>query len=421
MDTDRTVHRSIAWFLSSGIMRPADGFWGVAERIALLVDNEAAAQICRAFPSQTPLAPGVVVLENRRPDCNMQTALLFELATQVLGQEAIRGVADNILDYLLRRSCLRDEDPASTTCGLWGWANPKNRSSYWTDDNAWVTTIALLLADRARPHLREVGIAAARSLNRHVAAFLAEFRAAGGPPRPHGAPMSGMRLDPHWLGLVTMALAHAAAADPETDYASTVVVYHDLVLPGPRKTDRETSASPSGLGWTLSEYAYLALTASVCAHQFRDEAIRTVAREAADILIRRQSDQGHFPSEHDEAPKGEHVADLIYTQNWATLGLLHAGRLFDCADCRAACVRSLEFLERIQDDSPEPWLRGCWRGAYDVRTGRWGGGNRFEGGAGSIYSGWTNAPIALAFLMESSGASLFPGGFGPVRGGTGPV
>ncbi len=416
MDTDRIVHRSITWFLNSGIMRPADGFWGVAERIALLAHNEAAAQIRRAFPSQTPLASSVVVLENRRPDCNMQTALLFELATDVLGHAAIRGVADHILDYLLRRSCLRDEAPASATCGLWRWANPKNRSSYWTDDNAWVTTIALLLAGRGRPYLREVGIAAARSLNRHMSAFLAEIRAVGAPSRLHGAPMSGMRLNPHWLGLVTMALAHAAAADPETDYASTVVVYHDLVLPGPHKAGRRIRTSPSGLGWTLSEYAYLALTASVCAHQFGDEAIRTVAREAADMLIRRQSDQGHFPSEHDEAPRGEHVADLIYTQNWATLGLLHAGRLFDCADYRAACVRSLEFLDHIQDDSPEPWLRGCWRGAYDMRTRRWGGGDRFEGGAGSIYSGWTNAPIALAFLMESSGASLFPGGFRPARG-----
>ena len=27
------------------------------------------------------------------------------------------------------------------------------------------------------------------------------------------------------------------------------------------------------------------------------------------------------------------------------------------------------------------------------------GGNRYEGGAGSIYSGWTNAPIALAMLL----------------------
>ncbi len=150
MEAGRIVHRNISWFLNSGIMRPADGFWGVAERVALLADNEAAARICRSFPSQTPLAPGVVVLEHRRPDCNVQTALLFELAAEVPGHKAMRDVTDHILDYLLRRSCLRDEDPASATCGLWGWANPRNRNSHWTDDNAWVTIVALLLAERGR-------------------------------------------------------------------------------------------------------------------------------------------------------------------------------------------------------------------------------------------------------------------------------
>jgi hypothetical protein len=56
------------------------------------------------------------------------------------------------------------------------------------------------------------------------------------------------------------------------------------------------------------------------------------------------------------------------------------------------------------------------RGTERLRREGRGGGDRYEGGAGSIYSGWTNAPIGLAFLMESSGTSLFPGGFGDARG-----
>ena len=38
-----------------------------------------------------------------------------------------------------------------------------------------------------------------------------------------------------------------------------------------------------------------------------------------------------------------------------------------------------------------------------------GGGDRYEGGANSIYSGWTNAPIAWAFLINSGVGSLFAG------------
>jgi len=43
---------------------------------------------------------------------------------------------------------------------------------------------------------------------------------------------------------------------------------------------------------------------------------------------------------------------------------------------------------------------------YDCQAGEWGGGNRFEGGRGSIYSGWTNAPVSMAFLLELTGSDL---------------
>jgi len=65
----------------------------------------------------------------------------------------------------------------------------------------------------------------------------------------------------------------------------------------------------------------------------------------------------------------------------------------------------MELLLQIQDRSPRPELSGCWRGMYDLEQKCWGGGNRFEGGAGSIYSGWTNTSIALAlcyFLNQRS-------------------
>ena len=43
---------------------------------------------------------------------------------------------------------------------------------------------------------------------------------------------------------------------------------------------------------------------------------------------------------------------------------------------------------------------------FDMNQNSWGGGDRFEGGAGSIYTGWTNAPVSLAFLLHDSGKSL---------------
>ena len=43
---------------------------------------------------------------------------------------------------------------------------------------------------------------------------------------------------------------------------------------------------------------------------------------------------------------------------------------------------------------------------YDLDRAAWGGGDCVEGGAGSIYSGWTNAPIATGMLLEIAGKSL---------------
>lgn len=408
MTCSEAVRRNIEWFQRSGVMRPADGFWGVAERIAVVADNEAAEHILRAFASHTRLADGVVALEHRRADCTVQTALLFDLAAEALKEPALKAVADNLLDYLQHRSCLADTDPKSPTCGLWGWANPAYLKNFWTDDNSWVAMILLLLSRRGRPELRAPGIAAARALHRHCAAFLEHVRLKGKDAPVGNDPVLGLRLNPHWLGLVTMACAHAAEADAETDYAPFVRDYHRIVMSGPPVYDRRSvEAARSGLPWAVSEYAYLALTASVCAARFKMPEIREIAREAADLLLKYQAPDGHFRSEHYETPAGEHLADMIYTQNWATLGLYHAAKALDSAAYRAAFERSAGFLIRIQDASQQPWFRGCWRGLYDTRTSAWGGGDRYEGGQGSIYSGWTNAPISISLVLEMTGGTLF--------------
>jgi hypothetical protein len=37
---------------------------------------------------------------------------------------------------------------------------------------------------------------------------------------------------------------------------------------------------------------------------------------------------------------------------------------------------------------------------FDLESKAWGGGNSYEGGAGSIYTGWTNAPTAWVMAFE---------------------
>ena len=115
-------------------------------------------------------------------------------------------------------------------------------------------------------------------------------------------------------------------------------------------------------------------------------------------------ENGNIPSEHDEAPCGPHLVDTIYTINWALMGLI--GLKEFAPEYTAPFRKALDLVCSIQDKSPEPHLKGCWRGMYDMASGSWGGGNRYEGGSSSIYSGWTNAPVSLALLLRTKQSSL---------------
>ena len=132
-----------------------------------------------------------------------------------------------------------------------------------------------------------------------------------------------------------------------------------------------------------------------------------LAEQAVDrILAKLDPATGNIPAEHYEAPKGKHLVDTIYTLNWSFLALQMAAELTRSEAVAAAKRKQAELLLSIQDRSDSDFFRGCWRGMYDLTTRSWGGGNCFEGGAGSIYTGWTNAPISLGLLLESRRSSL---------------
>jgi hypothetical protein len=145
---------------------------------------------------------------------------------------------------------------------------------------------------------------------------------------------------------------------------------------------------------------------ALCAAALADADVLRCARASADRLVNEMGAAGNIPSQWRETPAGAHLVDLIYTQNWATLGLQALAAVTGDQGYAEAAQRSLDLVCRIQDRSPAPHLHGCWRGLYDLDADDWGGGDLYEGGASSIYTGWTNAPLALALAFAASDASL---------------
>ncbi|MBR4125439.1 MAG: hypothetical protein IKR13_04480, partial [Victivallales bacterium] len=197
---------------------------------------------------------------------------------------------------------------------------------------------------------------------------------------------------PHWAVPLLCALALYLETLPAGEEAFAVQTdlhrYLDYIFP------KVKSTNSSELGYLMILGATL-----MWSKEFADSGKKLSSAVMAELALRIDANPyGILPAEHFEAPPGPHLADLIYTINFAFVGMVLASakdaRFLDLAQ------KLGRFLVEIQDNGAEvPALAGCWRGMYDCQAKHYGGGNLYEGGANSIYSGWTNAPIAIGMLL----------------------
>ncbi len=390
----KSLISSIAWFENSGVMDPADGSWGVGERVVLTGNNDALEKIFTSFPVYSEYGD-YAVIEQRRPDCNFETALMFLLASDVLGETKYVVTARNLLHYLYCRSGMRNTIYASYPLNTWRWANEKWVPVVYFDDNAWNCIIPLLIASFAPDldtqfRLRSSALLLAEQM---VEAFNYQFPDL--PFNPDRYVWHGDVKSPHWGSLACMAMACAYKETGKEAYKQAISVYHDYL-----DSNKEN--------FTTSEHAYIVIGSAISAFILDDKAIEQTGRDSADRLLAKQSaGTGNIPSEWGrEAPVGQNLVDTIYTQNWSVLGLQLIAAATGDDKYRVGFEKAFELVLRIQDSSPEKHLCGCWRGMYNLETEQWGGGNRFEGGADSIYSGWTNAPFSIVSATEIMGKTI---------------
>ncbi len=405
---ERAIKSNLQWFLQSGVMDPADGTWGVAERVLLAKGNEALGKTLSDFDSYTPYE-GYYILEHRRPDCNFEVALLFLLAARAFGNENYRNVGRNLVRYLYRRSGCRTNTASVMLPGIWGWATPPPhlQQSYWLDDNSWDVTLSLLISELdplldAELNLRQKGLESAYALCKYFDRMLKEE------DPPTKLPLNGADQAPHFSALALMACAKAWHHSREDAFLKPMRRYLELVAADGIASNVWLVRGGGKL--TPSEHTYLILGLSCCAGTPLEERAVALACRSADFILSIMDENGNIPSKHFEAPQGDHLVDLIYTQNWATLGLVNLVSVTGKTEYARVLKKSMDMLVAIQDSSPQKHLCGCWRGMYDLDAGTWGGGDEYEGGAGSIYTGWTNAPISLALLMQANGWTLLHGG-----------
>ena len=385
------LRRNLRWFVESGIMVPSDGAWGVAERIFATRDDDLRRQVRREFIAYTPRGD-YDVIESRRPDCCFETAAMFLMAERAFPGHGYREIAGNILDFLYFRSGLLNRDNPRFPIGAWHWSHV-SRDVFWVDDNGWCAAIQLEIF-AAFPELRRrydpEGIV--HRLVEALGAMLARSihdEPPSAPERwedPTGTWRGYLEL-PHWGVPVWIALVADDCRCNSHRWDELGRRYFNYIC-------RQISSL------SVSEKIYALIGCCFAAGRRGDAAALELAEQLGrEIAGRMDRDSGIIPSEHYEAPRGSGLADLIYTMNWALVAFQLLARLRPTAETIDVYRRLAEFILSAQISAPERHLNGAWRGMCD-RHGNATGGDCIEGGSGSIYSGWTNAPIALALFNE---------------------
>ncbi len=401
MNWEETIQRNLSWFRNSGVLAD-EGRTGIHEKVWLL-------------EREHPIVNGNKLLEEgifkyRRVDCALETAIMFALADGIFSGDVNGSIARNLLRFV-NETPFQERRLSHPDFGLYAHGltfdhalpvkmfvdqNPNVRSyidgtsfwdKKWVDDNSWAVILPLYLWAIDRDLGTNEGVCKALIT---AQALLDKKEILNGYSR---GKLDGV---PHWGGMRSMALAYAYFYTKDQRFRDEAISSLQTDLENIEDFRKGKTKQP----YDLSNCGYFVMQGSAILRSTGDRDVGGALETVANYLVSRQGESGHFPGEWWEGSRGEHLADLVYGQNWTTLGLQAYARLAGDNKIKAACKKSLEFLAGIQNKSDFARTNGAWLGAYDVKRKKWGGEDRFEGGPSCVYTGWTNAPINTAFIVD---------------------
>ncbi len=376
-----------------------------------------------------------------RNDCMNECAMACAFSGVLDGVAADRTVAANLHDFVYVKSPLAQgsrANPASASFGLLGWNTTAKYHQdmdgfgvYYGDDNArallgTMASAALLKTDRWDEPLLRCLLANLRTTGRRG------FRGNRLDEKPlqelgwrHYRDSEVVNFAPHYEAYLWACFLWAYA---RTGYEP----FLDSAAAGIRAT---MAAYPAQWHWTngiqqerarmLLPLAWLVRVRDTAEHRdwlrfmaqellAGQDACGAIREELGDLAMgdygppKTNADYGLHEATLIQA-NGDPLSDLLYTTNFAFLGLHEAAAIAGDARIGAAAHRLAQFLCRIQARSEShPELDGAWFRAFDYRRWDYWGSNADAGwGAWSVESGWTQAWITSVLAMRQMKTSLW--------------
>jgi len=391
-----------------------DGELGIIEGVRSEVD----------YLGRQPLVPTI------RSDCNGESALAFALRAGIDNDARSARIASNLLDWVYLRSGMFINAPDKPNHGLLAWT-PQGVTALYQDNDV-------------KAILGGIGTAAIQQTERWDEALLtnilANFRTTGRlgfrGERIENTELVRRGWQSFWNAPVERLSPHFEA----WTWASYLWLYdktHYAPLLDRTKLGINLMMEkyPAGWFWTngmqqerarmLLALAWLLRVDDTPEHRGWLERIVTdiaASQDACGAIREELGDpaMGYFPPPEsnpsygtNEAPlihaNGDPVADLLYTCNFAFLGLHEAAAATGDERYRRIENQLADFLLRIQVRSEvRPELDGAWFRAFDYKRWEYFGSNADAGwGAWSVESGWTQGWIPTVLDLRRRGVSLW--------------
>jgi len=212
---------------------------------------------------------------------------------------------------------------------------------------------------------------------------------------------------PHFGGMVASALVAAYLCSGETNYLEAArLITNRLIEHMPDFSDVSRNCKSHAYARMLVPLAFL----------YRADGSRRwldLAAEVDNYLADKQADCGAiYEWDHWDIREfrgdtgifhenGEKIADLLYTNNFVLLNSWFAWKSTGEQRYLERFERVADFLMSIQIQSNDPKIDGGWMRGFDFGPQwDWYGSNQDTSwGPYAMETGWTNAPISMAFSM----------------------
>lgn len=366
-----------------------------------------------------------------RNDVQGESAMAFALSADLLKNEKYSEIATNLIDFsfdYFRRG--PRNDPNSPSFGLLGWS-ATHQWVYYGDDNArsilgMATASALMKETRWNKKVIEAVIANFRTTGKKG---FREARLEEEDIQKNGWEYYWNRenINPHphfesWLWACYLWLYNKTGYEP----------LYEKAVEGIENT---MDAYPSKWKWTngiqqerarmLLPLAWLVQVKPSAQHvEWLDTMVRDILKNQVESgAIREElgdATLGLFgrPRSNDEYGKheaplifenGDPVADMLYTTNFAFIGLNEAAKATSNPDYRKALLSLSDFLTKVQVESEKfKSVDGAWFRAFNYENWDYWASNADAGwGAWSTLTGWIQSWIVSTQVLIEKDESLW--------------